>query len=641
MTKHKKYIFILSLLITPLLNASLPAIEVTPLYSPRSQGVDAARELAGWSQHVNIFKDSFYGAVSITPEYTQSFRPNRIAECLFGNTSTCNNDCSEYSIAVSGSRVADRGAGDWEADNFYLPTDFQSTINFSPRIKNAIIDVDFYFGLDNLTSGLFVRVDLPINWTRWDLGFCENVTTTGINNYDPGYFNGFDVADGADSIGVERSKLLTSFGQYACGNAPTGITVNGTSPAVVCDPLCYAKICCGSRSKVALADLQLIFGWNFLHCEDYHLGVGILARAPTGNRPTAEYLFEPISGNGGHWELGAQITGHASLWKCEDEHKYLGLYIDANITHLFSAKQKRTFDLKCNPLSRYMLAEKLGTPISGLAGGAVSATAVVPTAQFQNEFSPVANLTTQDVRVSIGIQADIAAQFTYVTGAWNFDVGYNFWGRSCEKISCQTSCCSTSTLCSPCISAPSCTTACANVAFAPNTWGLKGDAYVYGFAAPIITGPTTPVALSATENSATIYVGTNFPSGFAAAGQQNPGVDNAELAWNGVAGVDIVSQPDGTAQTHTSIDPILITATNFDLVGTRGISNKLYAHMSYNFADCDTFNPYLGIGFYGEFGSNSACNSSCTTCSTSCSSSPCINCAVSQWGIWVKGGTSF
>lgn len=633
---------------------------VTPYYSIRSQGVDAARELSGWSQQVNLFdKECAYGTCALTTEYTRSFNAQRIAQSLFGTNSCSSNNCTGGILNVSGSRVADRGANDLLADYFYLPTDFQSTLKFNPRIQNIVVDLNFYVGLDNLVNGLFVRLDLPLNWSNWSLGFCENVIESGTSNYDPGYFNGMDVAPnlaiaGDEGIGIERSKLLKSFSQYACGMVPTDTT------HTIFDPLCAAKISCKSHSVTRLADIQAIVGYNFLSCTDYHMGIGILTRAPTGNRPTGEFLFEPISGNGGSWELGAHLTSHATLWRDELQESSLGFYADANITHVFKANQRRTFDLQCKPMSRYMLAQKFTTPVESLAGGATPATSsgtgtTIPSAQFSNEFSPVANLTTQEVRVHIAIQADIAAQFTYVSGGWNWDVGYNFWGRSCEKFSfddcpgaCFNSCNS------------SCSTACNNVSFADNTWGLKGDAYVIGF--DTTTTPATPIALSATEHCATIHHGTSLPATGAItisqiqAGQLNLGVDNREFAFAGDGSATaLFADPLGVVgQTQTSVDPIMLAQSNFNPVGTRGVSNKIYTNLSYNWQECDIWTPYVGFGAFGEFGSSgnsSNCNNSCSTacqaqasCSNSCASDcskECLNNSLSQWGVWLKGGVSF
>lgn len=681
--------------------------QVVPYYSIRPQGVDAARELVGWTQQINLAchegnDNTFYGTMSATAEYTRSFGSGHIAQCLFGANS-CNSACGDAVINISGSHVSSRGAHDWLADNFYLPTDFQSTLKFSPSIENAIVDLDFYFGFDEWVQGLFFRVNMPINWTRWDLGFCENITSTGANNYDVGYFNSQDVLDGTagappQGIGIERSKLLNSFKQYASGGTIQGATnINSvTSTNAQFDPLCYAKIGCGARSTTQLADVSMILGWNALSDERYHLGLGILARAPTGNAPEGRYLFEPISGNGKHWELGAHITSSYTFWQCQERDASFGFYVDANITHLFNTRQKRTFDLCNSPLSRYMLAEKfiptvpitVCDPVSGLcdvtnlAGGATNASgvAVNTNVQFANEISPIANISTQDVRVSIDVQGDVVAQFTYVHGGWSWDVGYNFWGRSCEKFSLDT--CPTNTLCNSC--PVSCGNACGNVTFAPNTWGIKGDAYVYGFS-NVVGDAVFAIPLSATESQASIYAGTNFtqPNAFtpdpcgatpplALVGQLNPGIDNAQFAWSDIDGDPVVSEPLDTinnpiCNTRTSVNPILIKQSDFALIGTRGMSNKVYTHLAYSWSDCDTWVPYVGIGGFGEFGMNSGCdfcststitqpsskstagaaNNCQSSCSSSkciypsCSSNDCVTCSLSQWGVWMKFGVSF
>jgi hypothetical protein len=187
--------------------------------------------------------------------------------------------------------------------------------------------------------------------------------------------------------------------------------------------------------------------------------------------------------------------------------------------------------------------------------------------------------------------------------------------------------------------------------YAPKTWGVKGDAYVFGF--PIIGSNFGCTPLSATENKATINAGTNFPatgassSTLVAAGQQNPGVDNKQLAWTGVGG-DIVYDSQAIVQANTSIDPILIKREDFDFAGTRGYSHKLYSHVNYQWRNVKSCAPYVGLGGYGEFGSNGKCNKGCSSssfannnCSSNCSSNSCNNAALSQWGVWAKLGVSF
>lgn len=631
-----------------------PPAQAVPYFSQRPQGVDASRELVGWTRHVNQSdKECVYVSMSLTAEYTRSFNGIDIANSLFSPNISLDGNCGIANMGVSGEQAiitvgnANRSFGDLLAENFYLATDFLSAIYFEPVVENLVVDLDTYIGLENFAHGLFLRINAPLNWTRWTLNLDEIITETGVNDYDPGYFNSFEIppdpTTGYEGVGIPRPQLLNSFTDYISGTQPFGVT-NATL-----NPLCYATIqgCSGDHQITRLADITAILGWNFLNREKYHVGLGILARAPTGNHPTAVYLFEPISGNGGHWELGGHFTSHYMIWQCDERKNSFGFYLDANITHLFNARQTRTFDLIGKPLSRYMLAQQLGTPVVDLSNAA----GVASIAQFQQVFTPVANLTTRNVNVSIAVQADIAAQFTYAASdGFTLDFGYNFWGRSCDKISCD-SCCTSSLLIQPiCPNNATCST----VAFAPDTWALKGDAYVFGFDPS--TTPVTPVALAATQSQATIYAGTDVPAtgdlSSPTQGQSNSAIDNPMLAFNNASGTPMPLWGDPLGlnyQISSSFPPIFIRNCDIDFAGTRGLSNKVYAHMSYTWLDCSCAVPYIGLGGFGEFGINdSTCNARCpkqscckNNCINSCSTTSCNTASLSQWGAWVKIGASF
>jgi len=638
--KHRiKFFFIIvGFLIINLSYGQLPppATQATPYYSIRPQGVDAARQLSGWTRAINQYDSNcFYGSVSITAEYARSFNGIDIAKSLM--TPNC----------ISGSQVTTRNALCLMAENFYLPTDYTSCLTSAPLIQNTVVDIEYYMGFNKWLNGLFFRINAPINFSRWSLSLIEDDQSTNVDvsSYDPGYFN---------NDGIPNAQLFTSFSQYLSGNVPFAVS------GVVFDPLCYAKVegCSGDRSVTCLADLSWVFGWNFINREQGHLGLGILTRAPTGNRPNAEFLFEPISGNGGHWEFGAHITSHYTFWQCKEENSSLGLYVDANITHLFNTRQTRTFDLIGKPLSRYMLAQRLGSPVNNLIAVGSDATTHIPIAQFQHEFCPVANLTTRTLKVNAAVQADIVAQFSYKAGdGFTLDFGYNFWARSCDKFCFDT--CTSNTLCN--------TSVPCSVAFTPDTWALKGDAYVIGF--DLNTNSITPVALSATQNQATIYAGTNLPAtgpGVDPNGnliltplKSNSGIDNRQLAFtsNGDPLFGTISGDAGT-QIGTSLEPIFIKESDINFAATRGMSHKVYAHMSYTCMECACATPYIGIGGFGEFGVNAnacnkkgdesscaqSCSNSCSmvsTSSSSCNTGSCNTASLSQWGVWIKMGASF
>ncbi len=85
-----KYISLCALLSIVTLHAEERV--VTPKFTIRSQGFNSVRRIPGETGR-NIFLydidacecGDFYGKISLTPEYTRSFRPHDIARCLFGD----------------------------------------------------------------------------------------------------------------------------------------------------------------------------------------------------------------------------------------------------------------------------------------------------------------------------------------------------------------------------------------------------------------------------------------------------------------------------------------------------------------------------------------------------------------------------
>ncbi len=630
----------------------LLAETVAPYFSIRSQATNIAREMVGWTNHVNLYDvGNLYGSGSFTLEYTRSTKSNRIAQCLFGSD-LLGDRCDCAAITISGSAVSDRNVKkDWLADYFGLPTDFQSTLNFRPRIENVIADFNFFLGLDNWLSGLWFRLDIPLVYTKWDFNFRECISNAGTKNLPIGYFSDI-VTLGTEqpassniypnAYGVARASLLNSFEEFSgCKKVPN----LGTN--VTFKPLCFAQMgsICEPKTKTKIADLQFALGYNFWQNGKHHAGLGILGAAPTGNAPEGISVFEPIVGNGNHWEVGLFFTSHFTFWQTEDEFQHVGLYIDGTVSHLFKTKQKRTFDLKNKPNSRYMLAEKLGTPVNSLFAFPTEtnlAIPVAPSAQFKNELSTIANLTTLDVDVSVGVQADIAFMLAYRRGDLVWDVGYNLWVRNCEKIKLDCTC---------------------PTPFADKTWELKGDSYVYGFDGADAPPNRRAIALSATQSKANIHQGTN--AGSTSPISTNPNVDNVQFAYSKDVAINpatgdtyIFNRPDastfdtanGLAQhTKTSKDPLFLTDCDIDLDGarTKGLSHKLFTNISYTWSDMSgRWAPYLGVGAEGEFHpTTDPCPDPCGSCPiakiTDECDTKCNRCGVSQWGVWVKGGVSF
>ena len=643
----KKIFSITALLSVAILQASSSCNEccdVSPCFSPRSQGRDKTRQMVGSVGHTHLYDmESWYGTFSVMFEYTQSFRSRHIAQCLFGCSLFEDCECPGRTIKIQGCKVENREEKALLADYFYLPQDFKSTVSFEPRIRNFLVDLDFYLGMDEWVNGMYFRIYGPITHTRWDLDFCETVEAKGTCSHQEGYFN---------PTGMDRSKLLTDFSSYVCGAAPAsvdGITFQG---------LKFARMDKCKRTETGFADLRAEWGWNFLQGEDYHLGLNIQFAAPTGGEQDACFLFDALVGNGNHWELGGGLTWHYVFWRSEDEEKHFGFYFDANVTHLFKADTQRSFDICNKPLSRYMLAAKMTKTVTNdLAGDPTSSasdtTTTAATSQFNNEYAPVANISTVDRKISIGAQGDVVAMFNFTARNFSWDIGYNFWGRSCENYDCNDKCdnnCGCPNLCD---------------GTQDNTWVLKGDAHMFGFAAYTGGGVTQddPIALSASESKAVICKGTNGKD----KKKFNTEVDNAKFAVAGTNGASRVTKivnggggfNEESNHIKTSIQPIFLDCCDLDLIETRGISHKVFTHFQYNWFDREGWIPYVGVGGFAEFGKNEdSCKSSCTSgscttcCTTACNTSSsssscdpccdkCIDCSLSQWGVWLKGGISF
>ncbi len=608
---------------------AMNANEVSPTLVLRSQGKHADRQkMVGMTNHTHLTdQDSWYGTFDITVAYARSFREDRIARCLFGTDLFCGGGCPP-TIKVQGSNAENSGVIEerdpkaWLADYLYLNCDFVGEFSIKPRIQNVTVDLDLYVALEDWASGLYFRLYGPITWTKWETNFCSTSETdiTGSCQFGgEGYFT----SDGS-------VEFLSKLSDYFIGKSPEA------TADVTFQPLKYAKMPNCDNTQAGFADLRAELGYDFWQEEDYHLGVNIQAAAPTGNRRRAEFVLDPVVGNGNSWELGGGVTGHYVFWRGEDEDKSFSFHFNADVTHLFQSRQQRTFDLQGKPNSRYMLAACMTKDHGPLQGVNNAGNGVEPQQEefaaivdFGNVYAPVANLTTLNVQVDIGVQADIVAMFNWQRGGFNFDLGYNFWGRSCEDIKCPL-------ICNPCDES-----VCA--LNGKNKWVLKGDARMYGY----LANSTNFESLSPSQSNADIHSGTNatfLDENGECTGSvrlQNCGVDNAKFAVaNGARLLHSPNLADNNAnQVKTSIQPIFITCDDIDLQQTRGISHTVFGHMSYTW-DREDWIPFIGVGGSGEFGkAKSCCDDQEDCCVDDCKN--CLDWALSQWTVWLKAGVQY
>jgi len=609
----------------------------------RPQSVDKARQTSGevpgsFITHLPDM-DNWYGTFNTAIVYNRSMNSDALASALFGadlqtvpgeksSSWFCNKSCdSSQIIKIQGTAVENRDANAWRANDFYLGPKFDGTLSVKPTISNFMVDLNVLIGLDRWVSGLHLRLFGPFVHTRWDLKATETVTQTTDAVFAFKNAQSFFAGDTPPANPV------------IYGPGPDGTEFNIKQNALMFHKMAgfrndsvegsCEKSCGNSLTKNGFGELRAELGWDFLIGDDYHASFYLAGAAPTGTKANAEYLFGPQIGNNQKWELGLGLSGHYLFWRSEDEDSHFGIYSDVVVTHLFKSREQRVFDLAPNgPMSRYMLAARMVSPTeNGLLGSATEGDATGdteatdPIYQFGNEFMPVANLTAQDVNVSVGAQLDMVAWLNYTMGGFTFDVGYNLWLQSCEKISC-------SDKCGPQLAADK------------NTWVLIGDSFLYG--AGLDDQFDYPIPFS--QSKATLTTGANGEA------YLNDNVDNAQYASNlNSAGTTGTRQTitdggdengDNPEQIFLSSPVKFLSASDINMEQKNSaITHSIYGYAGYVVQREEGIEPFFGLGGKAEFGTSN--RTSCESTKTTCSSSSCPSFSVSTWEVYGKIGFSF
>lgn len=562
-----------------------------------------------------IYIDNFNCSLNAMVEYNDSFNSNKLGQWLFGQAAACisadGDNAAVLKIVGTQASVPPNGITDLVADNFFLPKDFSSTLILKPSISNVNLHLQAYWGFDEWLPGLYLRIYAPVAFTKWELEANEYISNAGTVGYAEG-----EISPAAAA--VPTTALFDKFLTYAQGKLiPNNGQLPGSTDPVVAGPtvqgLRYTRFGgCDTDTTAQLADLRAEAGWNFCLDADYHLGLYLAMAAPTSNDCSDDcdgLLWGAKAGNGKHWELGGGLTGHYTFWRSEDRMQRFDLFVDVTVNHVFAHNERRTFDLKNKPLSRYLFAQQLTTAADGLAVGGVAAQY-----QFDGAFAPVANLTTRVVNISFPVQADAMAKFIYTYGSFSWALGYDFWAQACPHVEVDAN--------NPCNT------------FTENSWALRGDAHLYGFDA--ISG--NPIALPATYNATTPFaIGTAFEGPNSTL--NNAGVDNPGLVTNGAD--EVVTIQGGGTQINGSNPPIFIKATDIDINNvTRGMSNEIFTELNYSWLEHPCWIPYVGIGARIELGKNDENGANLApNAPGTCNS--CGSCTASVWGVWLRAGITF
>ena len=358
---------------------------------PRSQVTNLAMEYTTWHKNLHKKADTLYnGTIQVVPFYQESESKNDIGRYFGFNRGATG---IENAISVGPNNLIPNPRFIIHNQAVVAGGNLVAKYSFRPDQEIYGARLSYYQDLDGLLDGLFFKLNTPLVHVQNSM----NISLVGADAKV--------VIPGAPA-GTPQGNFL----DYLSGNLEN--TANPNRQA----PLQYAKITGGSHSSTGIADIDLQLGYTFWHKEHTRAALNLALLIPTGKTPKADYIFEPIHGNGHHWGVGLGLDASLILWK--GSKRSVELIFAGNYRYIFEGIEKRTLDFKRPDTAK--------TPASAgyyeLAGE-----------QGQRPLFPFANVLTRDIRVTPGHLFDGIINLAFTCKRFVFDVGYNYYAREAER----------------------------------------------------------------------------------------------------------------------------------------------------------------------------------------------------------------
>jgi len=264
-------------------------------------------------------KDRFGGNFLVSGYYSESRNSAALGK-YFGFSDQDKFDANAQ-VAANDAKTLDLSyiIHDHAADN-----DPANKLSFSLAPKTTSYGVEFAYTqcLGKILEGLYLEIGLPVERVENDMNLKISGATAAQVTMFQNYFNGT----------YSKAALAgnTAYGHGAGANNAQGALTKALFK--------------GKQNATGIADIDVVLGYNFLRNEDWKAGLNLGLVIPTGNTPNGVYVFEPIYGNGGHWELGfgGQLDG--KLWNDADQR--INLHASLDYRYGFQANETRTLGVK-------------------------------------------------------------------------------------------------------------------------------------------------------------------------------------------------------------------------------------------------------------------------------------------------------
>ncbi len=358
---------------------------------------------------------------SASPEMISGFRSDRLhaaqhhgaAEVvIFGSKSINDDDLARYFFPFCKTDlIVDERIGltspplpqNLLAEHFNILTingTFRSRISIRPETSQ--VGAGFYYRQafcmnEDKGRGFFTSISFPVIRVKNDLKFREDIYNDG----------------GGALFSADEN------------------VVSNMTEAFVQSEWQFGKISPFALHKTGVADIELKFGYEWIQQEPFHLESYLGALIPTGNAPNAEFLFEPIVGNGRHWGLMLGNAIGVEIWRDDVNERTLRVEYTGHTQYLFGKTQCRTVDLFCKPWSRYIQLYRDQTQ-------AAVANSLPSSVQASNFATPGVNILTLPIKVRPGFSNNTTVAAVFTSHRFQIEGGYNLYCRQseCLKLAC-------------------------------------------------------------------------------------------------------------------------------------------------------------------------------------------------------------
>jgi hypothetical protein len=401
--------------------------------APRPPGVNKSLEVTTWHRQVRVFDQyRFGGTVELVPWYQSSTDKKKYGR-YFGVRNPLRGNQIENFVGVSAA-AADKlllhpqDIIHYEqaarANNFGVEQNpLKDRVHLLPEQRVFGVWIAYHQELDMMMPGLYFKVNMPIVRVRNSLN-----AASGCGSGDCGIR-----LSGVPTSGNDGMQAPESVQQYCLLNYLSG-ELSNNDPTNRQAPLTKMRIITGGKSSSGVADIDVVLGYNFRWEQASHVGINIGFTVPTSNKPTGDYLWEPIYGNNQHWAIGAGFDSAVTLW-C-DEGMSLDVLLSLDYRYLFRNDEVRAPHFKTNaqPVNAGSGYTTMNAWQLYALGGKTSPTWFGDDNPTPLPLFPLANELARSFDVHPGGQFDLVAQLAFNWCGVTLDLGYELYIRGRERI---------------------------------------------------------------------------------------------------------------------------------------------------------------------------------------------------------------